>query len=91
MWRKSPVQSRNGALPTSMGYGTLPNRRSAFTRLPGVAQSRWNTESLEQYAQQYEDLYSRRMNFGNKSGSNTSSSANTGSNSSNGYWFHNNR
>ena len=80
-------QSRNGALPTSMiGYGTLPNRRSAFT--PRVAQSRWNATELEDYAKQYEDLYSRRMNFGGNKSSNTS---NTGSNSSNGYWFHNNR
>ena len=86
-------------------YGTLPNRRSAFTRLAGVAASasqnggRWNaTAELEDYARQYEDLYSRRMNHaGIKSGgggsSNASSSANTGSNSnsSNGYWFHNSR
>ena len=85
-------------------YGTLPNRRSAFPRLAGVATAasatstgqngRWNaTAELEDYARQYEDLYSRRMNHaGNKAGSNASSStANTGSNSnsSNGYWFHN--
>ena len=98
-----PSQSRSGggALPTSMSggvYGTLPNRRSAFTRLAGVAAAngRWNaTAELEDYARQYEDLYSRRMNHGaNKGGSNASSStANTGSNSnsSNGYWFHNSR
>ena len=85
-------------------YGTLPNRRSAFTRLAGVATAasaasqggRWNAKAeLEDYARQYEDLYSRRMNHGgNKAGSNASSStANTGSNSnsSNGYWFHNSR
>ena len=67
----------------SPSYATLPSKQSAFrplVRAPIKPPRRCNNSELEEYARQYEDLYSRRM-WG-KSGAGSVTSSTTDSNSS---------
>lgn len=56
-------------------YATLPSKKSAFRPIKPPRKCNINNSELEEYAKQYEDLYTKRMMYNGSCNSNIGSSA----------------